>query len=181
MSIIRVRCGNSACGVTHACLYDFLIPYKLHTVEAISPYIRHYLKVLSSYLDTAWQWELELMPDPGQVFRWLSTLLRHISLLVQQVQLAAVDSSIDLVRQAPEQVKCPNDFKAHSKEKMSRLNLAALLLALVCKLGVNDPVVFIHHFFLHASEISIACLSGRRNIRICRGISRSHSLQCLIF
>lgn len=181
MSIIRVRCGNSACGVTHACLYDFLIPYKLHTVEAISPYIRHYLKVLSSYLDTAWRWELELMPDPALVFRWLSTLLRHISLLVQQVQLAAVDSSIDLVRQAPEQVKCLNDFKAHSVDKTNRLNLGAVLLALVYRLGVNDPVVFVHHFFLHTSEISIVCLSGRRNIRICRGISRSHSLQCLIF
>ncbi len=84
VSVARVKCGNRACGVTHACLYDFLIPYKQHTVEAISPYVGHYLKELSTYLDTAWQWEFELMPDQSLVFRWLSTLLRHVSLLVQQ-------------------------------------------------------------------------------------------------
>lgn len=121
------------------------------------------------------------MPDPGLVFRWLSALLGHVSVLVQQLQLVVVNSGIELVREAPEPVECPNNFKAHSTDKKSRLNLGAVLLALVYKLGVNDPVGFIHRFFLHTSEISTACLSGRRNVRICRGISRSHSLQCQLF
>jgi len=150
-------------------------------VDAVCAYIEHYLTEVSTYVETAWRWELELMPDPALVFRWLATLLRCIALIVQQIQQAGIDSGMEIASKVADEVECPNSDKAWTGEKLRKLDFGALLLSLLLQLGVNERIAFVHRFFLHSSEISFACLSGRRNIRICRVLSRSHRMQCELF
>jgi hypothetical protein len=177
LEIVRVRCTNRHCGVTHACLYSFLIPYRRHTAEIVASCIEGYLSSFTSYLKLAFGSLSGAMPDPSSVFRWLSVPLKQISLLVQQFQLACVDSGLDL----PEgSAPCPNGVKVRTQEKRRSLGLGVHLLELARRVDVS-PIRFLHEFFLRSAEICIACLSGRRNMRIYSWISSSHSMQCALF
>lgn len=177
---MRVRCGNRECGVTHACLYDFLIPYRQYTAEAVSEHIERYLTSLISYVEAAFGSAGGAMPDPSSVFRWLSAMLRQVESLLQQMQLACVDSGMDLLEDSKAANACPNGFKAQREEKKKELDQGVTLVQLARGLSLT-PVLFLHRFFLSVAEIYVACLSGRSKMRIYRKISSSHSLQCGLF
>lgn len=179
IQIWRVCCTNRECGITHACLYDFLIPYRRYTAEAVSECVEKYLTRLISYVEAAFGCG-RAMPDPSLVFRWLSAMLRQVDWLLQQMQLACVDTGMDLLADSEAPERCPNGVKARSERKQRELDRGARLVQLARELSLR-PVLYIHHFFLSAAEIYIACLSGRSKPRICGRISSSHSLQCALF
>ena len=157
IKIQRVRCR--ACDGSHALLYDFLIPYRLPTVQAMSCVISAYLQEANTYLHVL----NEAVTEVASAFGALESALKHLPMAYMFLMQLLVAG--EMPREIARHFSCPNSHKASKEGKAEKLDWLAALVKM-------RPDIFEilnrHGFAMFASG------------RGC-GLLRTHRTECPLF
>lgn len=156
--IQRLRCR--CCNASHSLLYDFLIPYRKYSVEAMARAARRYLEEPNSYLGAL----TEVVNEPATLFTALESVLRHLPILWMHLVGKAIGAGSN-ARNFFAQGKCPNSDKCRKITKLERLNWASQMLTMF-------PDVF-----ERASGEGFWVFASGRGCELLR----THSSECAVF
>lgn len=143
--ILRLRC--SKCRASHACLYDFMVPYRQYGAELLGLLAWKYLiEKVMTYEEFEWELTEAEGDEKGHrhlVFDVIERLCQVYSWLVGQVEKANLRVGESLwKRDEPEPEKdCVNGWKAKRVEKREALNQVARALTKFRRLCCDEDFV----------------------------------------
>jgi hypothetical protein len=156
-------------------LYDFLIPYRKYTVDALEQALQRYLFEFCSYAEALWsQGEQETGMAVSTLFRAMAAMTEHAWLAKQQLQAWLLDCGLEF---STSECENPNAVKAKSPEKALRLEALTKVVRLCQPLSSISPIAFLQQLFLTRTEHLFSFLTTRLRLRL----SGTHSLQRALF
>jgi hypothetical protein len=178
--ITRRRCKE--CRLVISCLFDFLVPYVIYTVQAIAAWAATYSQEQMTYDLLPWA---AGTPDAPR-----STVFRRVAACVEQSEALAAELQTEAMLNQPENVQmespvatCPNTGKARTARKAHDLNRTATLLATAGLLLRKVPqtgqgiLVVLHRYFMSTAEELRSIFFQRKDL----ALSNQQSPRCIIF
>jgi hypothetical protein len=178
--IPRFRCGE--CKLVVSCLFDFLVPYVIYSVQAIAAWVGKYSQDWVTYDDLAWKTGSLEVPR-SSVFRRVAICVEQAEILSREFQGEAMLNRCEDMEMDSRQATCPNASKAHTAKKASNLNRAVTLLASARLLLRKAPetgqgiLVLLHRYFMSTSEELRSIFFQRKDL----ALSNQQSPRCIIF
>jgi hypothetical protein len=159
VQVQRVRCRG--CNASHSLLYDFLIPYRRHSLKALRSAVTMYLEQESSYFEVV----SDEVDGAATVFGAVEHMVEHLTVFWMRVMQVLVSSGKAVAEVLRDPQVCPNSFKCKSLKKRAMLDVAATLLKL-------KPDIF-----EQANREGYPLFASGRGC----ALLRTHSTECALF
>lgn len=181
VKIWRFRCG--LCGLIVSCLYDFLVPYVIYTVECIAAWVGVYSEEDITYDEMPWRMEAPETPR-STIFRHVARSIEQTKRVADEVQAEAMLAGNEQAEVATPDVVCPNSWKAWTAAKTANLDRMATLLMRARLLMMRQPawtgaaiLASVHRYFMTTAEELAEIFFQRKGLTL----SNHQSMRCPIF
>lgn len=165
VKMLRVKCSN--CGDTYTCMPYPMLPYKKHTVPAVTGMIDDYISRSGTYFELASGAapEEDFKSHTHLLFCLLERVLERIAWIEEWLQKVRFGRRESLWQgEAAPRKECPNAWKARKPGKADKLNRARTAVALMQR--IIGEVSFSEEIELAGRQLLTAPISLLTSARV---------------